>query len=62
MINVLIGIFYIALIALVSYLLYYIIKIAIKDAYFELDYKSEDHSIQENNTYENTDLEEKNKD
>ena len=36
MINVLIGIFYIALIALISYLLYYIIKIAIKDAYYEI--------------------------
>ena len=41
MINVLVGIFYIALIALVSYLLYFIIKIAIKDAYYELDYKEE---------------------
>ena len=40
MINVLIGIFYIALIALISYLLYFIIKIAIKDAYYELDYNS----------------------
>ena len=38
MVNVLIGIFYVALIALVSYLLYFIIKIAIKDAYYELDY------------------------
>ena len=38
MINVLIGIFYIALIALISYLLYFIIKVAIKDAYYELDY------------------------
>ena len=37
MINVLIGIFYIALIALVSYLLYFIIKASIKDAYYELD-------------------------
>ena len=36
MINVLIGIFYIALIALVSYLLYFIVKVAIKDAYYEL--------------------------
>ena len=35
MINVLIGIFYVALIALTSYLLYYIIKTAIKDAYYE---------------------------
>lgn len=41
MINVLIGIFYIALIALVSYLLYFIIKVAIKDAYYELDCKVE---------------------
>lgn len=38
MINILIGIFYIALIALISYLLYFIIKVAIKDAYYELDY------------------------
>lgn len=42
MINVLIGIFYIALIALVSYLFYYIIKIAIKDAYYELEMKKDD--------------------
>lgn len=42
MINVLIGIFYIALIALVSYLLYFIIKTAIKDAYYELDYNESD--------------------
>ena len=41
MINVLIGIFYIALIALVSYLLYFIIKVAIKDAYYELDYTND---------------------
>lgn len=40
MINVLIGIFYIALIALVSYLLYFIVKIAIKDAYYELELNS----------------------
>ena len=42
MINVLIGIFYIALIALVSYLLYFIIKVAIKDAYYELDCSNKD--------------------
>ena len=42
MINVLIGIFYIALIALVSYLLYFIIKTSIKDAYYELDYNEND--------------------
>lgn len=41
MINVLIGIFYIALIALVSYILYFIIKTAIKDAYYELDFKTD---------------------
>ncbi len=56
MINILIGIFYIALIALVSYLLYYIIKIAIKDAFLELDYKVPDS---EETTYENTDIKEK---
>lgn len=56
MINVLIGIFYIALIALVSYLLYYIIKIAIKDAYYELEFKSDDS---DKITYENTDLDDK---
>ena len=55
MINVLIGIFYIAVIALISYLLYYIIKIAIKDAYYEIEFKSED----EETTYENTDLDKK---
>lgn len=38
MINILIGIFYVALIALISYLLYYIIKCAVKDAHYELDY------------------------
>lgn len=53
MINVLIGIFYIALIALISYLLYYIIKIAIKDAYYEIEFKSDDDYPQEN-LYENT--------
>ena len=44
MINVLIGIFYIALIALISYLLYFIIKVAIKDAYYELDYNNDNKS------------------
>ena len=42
MINVIIGIFYIALVALTSYLLYYIIKIAIKDAYYEIELKTDD--------------------
>ena len=42
MINVLIGIFYIALIALISYLLYFIIKTSIKDAYYEIKYTEED--------------------
>ncbi len=51
MINVLIGIFYIALIALISYLLYYIIKIAIKDAYYEIEFKEDDDA-----TYKNTNL------
>lgn len=55
MINVLIGIFYVALIALTSYLLYYIIKTAIKDAYSEIELISDD----ENTTYENTDLDNK---
>ena len=41
MINILIGIFYIALVALTSYLLYYIIKIAIKDAYYEIEFKED---------------------
>jgi len=58
MINVLIGIFYIALIALISYLLYYIIKIAIKDAYYEIEFKSNECS-ERINTYENTELENK---
>ena len=53
MINVLIGIFYVALIALISYLLYYIIKIAIKDAYYEIEFKSNDC---EEKTFENTNL------
>ena len=50
MINVLIGIFYIALVALVSYLLYYIIKIAIKDAYYELEFKNQDDITEYKNT------------
>ena len=53
MINVLIGIFFIALVALISYLLYYIIKIAIKDAYYEIEFKC-DESEKEEITYENT--------
>lgn len=55
MINVLIGIFYIALVALTSYLLYFIIKIAIKDAYYEIEFKEEPTDT----TYENTELAEK---
>ena len=55
MINVLIGIFFIALVALISYLLYYIIKIAIKDAYYEIEFKC-DESEKEEITYENTDV------
>ena len=55
MINILIGIFYVALILLFSYLFYYIIKIAIKDAYYELEYK--DMSNDSDYTYENTDIE-----
>ena len=58
MINVLIGIFYIALIALISYLLYYIIKIAIKDAYYEIEFKTDDDCEQEK-TYKNTDFDDK---
>ena len=57
MINVLIGIFYVALIALTSYLLYYIIKVAIKDAYYELEFKSIES--EDENTYNNTDFKEK---
>ncbi|MBQ3020954.1 MAG: hypothetical protein IJD92_01865 [Bacilli bacterium] len=53
MINVLIGIFYIALIALVSYLLYYIIKIAIKDAFYEIELKSD---TEEKSNFDNTDI------
>ena len=49
MINVLIGIFYIALIALISYLLYFIVKVAIKDAYYELDCNSDET---DNNKFE----------
>ena len=63
MINVLMGIFYIALVALVSYLLYYIIKIAIKDAYYEIEFKDEDKIEQINVTsYENTLLKDENDD
>lgn len=62
MINVLIGIFYIALIALVSYLLYFIIKIAIKDAYCELEYKFDDNDEPKITTYENTEFDENKKD
>lgn len=54
MINILIGIFYIALVALTSYLLYYIIKIAIKDAYYEIELKEEEKET----TYEHTDINE----
>lgn len=52
MINVLIGIFYVALVALSSYLLYYIIKTAIKDAYYEIEYNDyeDDDKIEYNNT------------
>ena len=55
MINVIIGMFYIALVALTSYLLYYIIKIAIKDAYYEIELKVPE----EEKTYENTKFEDK---
>lgn len=54
MINILIGIFYIALVALTSYLLYYIIKIAIKDAYYEIEFKEEEKET----TYEDIDINE----
>lgn len=54
MINILIGIFYIALVALTSYLLYYIIKIAIKDAYYEIEFKEEEKET----AYEDTDINE----
>ena len=53
MINVLIGIFYIALIALVSYLLYFIVKVAIKDAYYELELNSSDNESEKFEYYEN---------
>ena len=56
MINVLLGVFYIALVALVSYLLYYIIKTSIKDALYEIELIKETESVEE--TYENTDLDE----
>lgn len=56
MINILIGIFYIALVALVSYLLYYLIKTAIKDAYYELEFKTQDNI----NEYKNTNLDKDN--
>jgi len=56
MINILLGVFYIALIALVSYLLYYIIKISIKDALYEIELKKED--TDEEDIYDNTNLEE----
>jgi len=46
MINILIGIFYIALIALVSYLLYFIVKVAIKDAYYELELNSDEEEFE----------------
>ena len=55
MINILIGIFYIVLIALVSYLLYYIIKSAIKDAHYELKCNLE--CYEDTDTYEKTDIE-----
>jgi len=53
MINVLIGIFYIALIALVSYLLYFIVKVAIKDAYYELELNTHDSEDEKFEYYEN---------
>lgn len=55
MINVIIGIFYIALVALTSYLLYYIIKIAIKDAYYEIEFKTPEVD----SNYQNTELDDK---
>ncbi len=51
MLNILIGIFYVALIALISYLLYYIIKTAIKDAFNEIECKIE---MNNDTTFENT--------
>lgn len=59
MINVLIGIFYIALIALISYLLYYIIKIAIKDAYYEIEFKTDEIDYEQEKSYENTNFDDK---
>ena len=54
MINVIIGIFYVALLALSSYLLYYIIKNAIKDAYYEIEFKNpEDIKHNKNTELEN---------
>lgn len=53
MINILLGIFYVVLLALVSYLLYFIIKIAIKDAYYEIEFKNDD---EHKTTYEKTNL------
>lgn len=53
MINILIGIFYIALIALVSYLLYYIVKSAIKDAHYEIKCSMNDDK---EDTFDNTDV------
>lgn len=52
MINILIGIFYIALIALISYLLYFIVKVAIKDAYYELELNSSDNEEDKFEYYE----------
>lgn len=54
MINILIGIFYVALVALVSYLLYYIIKIAIKDAYYEIEYKTNDEKEYDNTSFDDS--------
>ena len=59
MINLLIGIFYIALIALISYLLYYIIKIAIKDAYYEIEFKTDNDDYEQKKLYKNTDFDDK---
>ena len=50
MINIIIGIFYIALVALSSYLLYYIIKNAIKDAYYEIEFKNPEDIKHNKNT------------
>ena len=57
MINILIGIFYVALIALISYLLYYIIKSAVKDAHYELECSLNDEDDDEDeSSFSNTDL------